>query len=159
MTDDLNRNPLTQFLAHLSKAEQLQVMMTHPFFTGCCPNCGHDFPRSELSPQHWHCRHCGWLDLADNSIQPPQLAKLQSRGSTKRLGAYLVDAGLLTYAQVEMALAEQATAGTRLGDILVKRGYIQHQALESFIQQVVKPEREAHHPAPKPQRLVSTASS
>lgn len=65
MTEDLSLNPLTQFLAHLTKSEQLQVMMTHPFFTGCCPDCGHEFVQMEPPMQHWNCERCGWADQID----------------------------------------------------------------------------------------------
>ncbi len=62
-------HPLTHFLAQLSPAEQLQVMMTHPFFTGQCPQCRHDFRGLSFSPASWDCSHCGWMcPCADRAV-------------------------------------------------------------------------------------------
>lgn len=142
MTEELNHNPLTQFLARLTKTEQLQLMMTHPFFTGCCPSCGHEFTTVETRPLHWDCGHCGWVDEAGiNAGQslPHSLSEAGEAAQPKLLGAFLVEAGLLTQAQVDLALAEQAVSGGRLGEIFIKLGFIQKQTLEDFIQAEVQP--------------------
>lgn len=55
---------LTHFLARLSPAEQLQVIMTHPFFTGQCPKCRQDFRCPSFPPSSWDCAHCGWVDIS-----------------------------------------------------------------------------------------------
>jgi hypothetical protein len=67
----------------------------------------------------------------------------------KRLGSYLVESGLLTTAQLDVALNDQKmteeTTGTRmqLGEILAARGWIKEQTIEYLMQKVVVPERKA----------------
>lgn len=41
--------------------EQLELLDTHPIFTGCCPACKRQFPRYDRPPVHWDCQ-CGWMD-------------------------------------------------------------------------------------------------
>lgn len=69
---------------------------------------------------------------------------------TKRLGNYLVEAELVTPAQIEVALADQRATGARLGDILVARGWLRKGTIEFIMERVVLPER---------RRQVSEASS
>lgn len=157
MTEELNHNPLTQFLARLTKSEQLQLMLTHPFFTGCCPNCGHEFTGIETRPLHWDCGHCGWVDEAGiNAGQ--SFHQAGEPAQTKPLGAFLVEAGLLTQPQVDQALAEQAAGGGRLGEVLIKLGFIQKPALEHFIQTVVQLEQQDNSPLLPPPLLSVTSS-
>ncbi|MBE9092398.1 hypothetical protein IQ252_00145 [Tychonema sp. LEGE 07203] len=40
--------------------QQLELLDTHPLFTGRCPRCEHPFPKYEIPPVHWDCIHCGW---------------------------------------------------------------------------------------------------
>jgi predicted RNA-binding Zn-ribbon protein involved in translation (DUF1610 family) len=45
---------------YLSTEERLEILNTHPLFTGVCPECG-----AEIEPQqrmHYDCEACGWLD-------------------------------------------------------------------------------------------------
>ncbi len=57
--------------------EQLEILDTHPFFTGVCPQCRHKFDgegrcfASSLSNRHveqdnlsvhFDCPNCGWID-------------------------------------------------------------------------------------------------
>lgn len=42
--------------------EQLELLDTHPMFTGACPVCGYQFLRDNLPPVHWDCCNCGWKD-------------------------------------------------------------------------------------------------
>ncbi|MBP0022208.1 MAG: hypothetical protein J7647_32210 [Cyanobacteria bacterium SBLK] len=42
--------------------QQLELLDTHPFFTGICPQCGHKFDRDNLPRVHWDCPSCGWMD-------------------------------------------------------------------------------------------------
>jgi len=44
--------------------EQLELLDTHPLFTGLCPQCEHPFPKYERPPVHWDCAECGWMDDA-----------------------------------------------------------------------------------------------
>ncbi len=50
------------------------------------------------------------------------------------LGQMLVDAGLISEAQLQEALAEQQQTGERLGRILVDRGYVSKQALGQMLE-------------------------
>jgi hypothetical protein len=60
----------------------------------------------------------------------------------KKLGSYLVDAGLVTLAQIDVALNDQAFMDDmRIGDILVTRGWIKQQTLDFVIDKVVDPEQ------------------
>lgn len=44
-----------------TQQEQLQLLDTHPMFTGRCPQCGAEFERDYRSVVHWDCS-CGWMD-------------------------------------------------------------------------------------------------
>lgn len=59
----------------------------------------------------------------------------------KRLGSYLVDAGLINRAQIEVALNDQKVTGMKFGEILVTRGWIKQQTVEYIMEKVVLPER------------------
>ena len=59
----------------------------------------------------------------------------------KRLGHYLVEAGLLTQAQVETALSEQKGTGLRLGEFIVKKGWVKEETVEFLIKEVILSER------------------
>ena len=45
----------------LTTEEQLELLDTHPLFTGVCPQCGYEFPNT-LSKAPWDCPSCGWTD-------------------------------------------------------------------------------------------------
>lgn len=61
----------------------------------------------------------------------------------KRLGSYLVDAGLVSPAQIDVALNDQEFMDNmRLGDILVTRGWIKQQTLDYLIEKIVEPEQQ-----------------
>jgi len=85
-------------------------------------------------------------------IPTPASAKLETiadnlptitSAEIKRLGAYLVEADLLTEAQVEVALTDQNATGIRFGEILVARGWIKQKTLEYLMKKVISPERES----------------
>lgn len=61
----------------------------------------------------------------------------------KRLGGYLVEAGLLTTAQVDVALNDQKLTGMRFGEILAARGWVKQQTIEYLMHKVVMPEQQA----------------
>lgn len=46
----------------LTTEEQLDLLESHPLFTGCCPQCGWEFDRSNPPLVHWDCPECGWKD-------------------------------------------------------------------------------------------------
>lgn len=61
----------------------------------------------------------------------------------KRLGSYLVEAGLITEAQVKVALNDQVATGMKFGEVLVTRGWVKQQTVEFIMRKVVAPERRA----------------
>lgn len=70
--------------------------------------------------------------------------------ASKRLGAYLVDAELLTQAQIDVALADQRATGARLGEILAARGWIKQGTIEFLMEKVIMPDRNQVDPPPPP---------
>jgi hypothetical protein len=63
--------------------------------------------------------------------------------SVKRLGSYLVEAGLITPAQVDVALNDQKVmSDLRFGEALVTRGWIKQQTLDYLIKKIVEPEQQ-----------------
>lgn len=60
---------------------------------------------------------------------------------SKRIGGYLMDAGLLSPAQVEVVLSDQELTGMRFGEILVSRGWLKSQTIEFLFQNVILPRR------------------
>ncbi|MGF1603184.1 MAG: hypothetical protein ACFCU8_14405 [Thermosynechococcaceae cyanobacterium] len=68
---------------------------------------------------------------------------------SKRLGGYLIDAGLLTDSQVEVALNDQRSTGMRFGDIIVERGWVKRRTIEYLTNKVINMEREIGEPLQK----------
>jgi hypothetical protein len=141
------RYSVAEFLAQANNIEDLRVLADHPFFTGRCSHCGHLFAQSSSPPTYWDCLNCGWQDdlspvipFKDSSADKSQISLTES----KRLGHYLVEAGLLTEAQIEVALADQVTTNLRLGDVLIRRGWVKEETIEYLMQKVILPERTAH---------------
>jgi len=62
----------------------------------------------------------------------------------KRLGGYLIEAGLLTTDQVDVALNDQQATGMRFGEVLVARGWLKEQTVEWIVNRIAKPERQAY---------------
>ena len=60
----------------------------------------------------------------------------------KLIGSYLIEAGLITQAHIDVALADQEATGVRFGDILVIRGWITEQTIEYLMEKIILPERE-----------------
>jgi hypothetical protein len=71
---------------------------------------------------------------------------LNSNTYGTRLGGYLIEAGLITAAQVSVVLNDQQV-GTdmRFGEVLVARGWIKLETIEFIMTRVVEPERRATH--------------
>ncbi|WP_036487167.1 hypothetical protein [Myxosarcina sp. GI1] len=42
-----------------TQAEQLEILDTHPVFTGVCPQCKYRFTERLV---HYDCPNCGWVD-------------------------------------------------------------------------------------------------
>ena len=72
-----------------------------------------------------------------------QINDLDTITRIKRLGSYLVEAGLITQAHIDVALADQEATGVRFGDILVIRGWLKEQTIEYLMEKIILPEREA----------------
>ena len=70
------------------------------------------------------------------------LVSSQTGDEPKPLGAYLVEAKLLTPAHIEVALYDQRERGYRLGDILALRGWVKEEIIEWIVQNKLLPERE-----------------
>ncbi len=45
-----------------TQQQQLELIDTHPLFTGKCPQCGYEFERDYTARVHWDCPDCGWMD-------------------------------------------------------------------------------------------------
>ncbi len=61
---------------------------------------------------------------------------------TKPIGSYLIELGLITKSQVNIALTDQQVTGMRLGEILVERGWLSQQTIDELMNQVILPERQ-----------------
>lgn len=47
---------------HWTRDKQLELLDTHPMFSGCCPECGYQFSKDNLPQVHWDCPNCKWKD-------------------------------------------------------------------------------------------------
>jgi hypothetical protein len=66
----------------------------------------------------------------------------QSLGNDiKPVGAYLIEAGLLTTAQVQVILTDQSSSDMKFGEIAVLRGWVKQQTVEYLMDKIVIPER------------------
>jgi predicted RNA-binding Zn-ribbon protein involved in translation (DUF1610 family) len=45
-----------------TREQKLELLDTHPMFTGKCPQCGYTFDRDYTSRIHFDCPDCGWMD-------------------------------------------------------------------------------------------------
>lgn len=45
-----------------TREEQLDLLDTHPIFTGRYPECGYKFSRDNPPQVHWDCLNCTWKD-------------------------------------------------------------------------------------------------
>jgi hypothetical protein len=66
--------------------------------------------------------------------------------NAKRLGSYLIDAGLLSESQVDVALNDQKATGMLFGDIVVERGWVKRQTIEYLSRKVIELERTLGEP-------------
>ncbi|AOX01277.1 hypothetical protein BJP34_19180 [Moorena producens PAL-8-15-08-1] len=57
---ELIKNPTRK----LTPQQQLEILNTHPFFTGKCPECGYNYDKNNPPAVHWDCPECGWIDDA-----------------------------------------------------------------------------------------------
>ncbi len=66
-----------------------------------------------------------------------------ARLGCKRLGAYLLEAGLLTEAQVQVAMYDRAATGKRFSEIVVDHGWVKQKTIDFLMQKVIIPEQQA----------------
>ncbi len=63
---DPTPSPLTMSLNHGASQdnplEQIRLLVTHPFFTGQCPQCQHKLQLVQRVIGNSHCPACGWSD-------------------------------------------------------------------------------------------------
>lgn len=78
---------------------------------------------------------------ADQYVSLHRRAVASHYPDSKRIGGYLMDAGLLSPAQVEVVLSDQELTGMRFGEILVSRGWLKSQTIEFLFQNVILPRR------------------
>jgi hypothetical protein len=138
------RYSVAEFLARATNIEELKVLHNHPFFTGSCPKCQHEFPKTDSPSVYWDCPQCDWRDDLSQVMPRNNLANDRTQTSlteSKRLGDYLVEAGLLSESQIEVALADQLTTSLRFGEVLVRRGWIREETIEYLMQKIILPER------------------
>jgi hypothetical protein len=75
------------------------------------------------------------VDAAE-SIPSPSLIS-----SSKCIGNYLLEAGLLSAAQVDVILSDQASTGMRFGEIAVSRGWLKEQTIEYLMKHLIMPQQ------------------
>jgi hypothetical protein len=75
----------------------------------------------------------------------------------KPLGAYLIEAGLLSDAQVQVILADQLSTDLRFGEIAAVRGWVKQQTVDYLMDKIVLPERQRHTPTVEPVRPANPA--
>jgi hypothetical protein len=78
----------------------------------------------------------GWVSQQTVDFMTTYHSELLSQLRPKRVGEWLVQAGLISDAQIQTALTEQMSSRQLLGEILVQRGLIQQQTLDYFLTQV-----------------------
>ncbi|PSB29495.1 glycosyltransferase WbuB [Chlorogloea sp. CCALA 695] len=61
----------------------------------------------------------------------------------KPIGSYLVESGLITKLQLDIALTDQQITGMRLGEIIVEYSWLNQLTIDELMSNVVLPEREA----------------
>lgn len=94
-----------------------------------------------------------------NNENHQEFSATESRN--RPLGGYLLEAGLISPAQLEVALNDQKMmSGMRVGEILVARGWIKEQTVEYLMRKVIMPERQQadrHQKAVKQGQVKRTA--
>lgn len=73
---------------------------------------------------------------AEGSVPSPSLMS-----SSKCIGNYLLEAGLLSAAQVDVILSDQASTGMRFGEIAVSRGWLKEQTIEYLMKHLIMPQQ------------------
>jgi hypothetical protein len=79
------------------------------------------------------------LSLSDGESVSTTLLPLVN--PAKCIGNYLVEAGLLSTAQVDVILLDQASTGLRFGEIVVSRGWLKEQTIEYLMKHLIAPQQ------------------
>jgi len=80
-------------------------------------------------------------DYSEQYLSIHRRAMASQYPDNKRIGGYLIEAGLLSPAQVDVVLSDQELTGMRFGEILVSRGWLKSQTIEFLFQNVILPHR------------------
>ena len=54
--------PIVTPIQRWTTVQKLELLDTHPMFTGRCPNCEIPMLQTEPPRLHWDCERCGWVD-------------------------------------------------------------------------------------------------
>lgn len=82
---------------------------------------------------------------AEESLTPSLMS------SSKCIGNYLLEAGLLSTAQVDLILSDQASTGMRFGEIAVSRGWLKEQTIEYLMKHLIMPQQSTSLEVPEDQ--------
>jgi hypothetical protein len=85
-------------------------------------------------------------EISDRYPTQHSAQRIASLSTPKRIGGYLVEAGLLTHDQINVALTDQQATGMRFGEIIVARGWLKEQTVEWIVTKVIEPERQSGSP-------------
>ena|GEM_PF-6403013 len=72
LSSDAQSTTLEQAIGHLSPAQQIRMLMYHPYFTGRCPACRQPIHHSNATLGQCYCSHCGWHDFGMAVTAAPQ---------------------------------------------------------------------------------------
>jgi hypothetical protein len=89
-------------------------------------------------------------EISDRYPTQHSAQRIASLSTPKRIGGYLVEAGLLTHDQINVALTDQQATGMRFGEIIVARGWLKEQTVEWIVTKVIEPERQSGSPSGSP---------
>jgi hypothetical protein len=81
--------------------------------------------------------------FALDTVTHPSEQRMTS--AAKYIGNYLVEAGLISSAQVSLILSDQATTKMRFGEIVVNRGWLKTQTIEFLMAHVILPKQNDMH--------------
>lgn len=109
-----------------------------------------EFSSAILDYTQTHCIDEGWKDMAivdkRKNLNPKFPIDKKSdfnpvSPTTKPLGTYLIEAGLLTPEQLTQALQDQQKNSLRLGEIIAQQGWVNQQTIEYVMEKLIIPER------------------
>lgn len=78
-----------------------------------------------------------WQFKDKTQTEFPRIVRMDS----KRLGECLIEAGLLSETHVEIALSEQKATGMRLGEVIVRKGWLPKKTIEYLVKNVIHRDR------------------